>query len=124
MPRPIPSDELDAIEKVVRARPGITSVEIERALVAQVARRTLQHRLKRLVDEGRLIRDGEVRWATYRTPEPAPPAGAEAPAPDAVEMAVTLSPEAEDIRTNVRRAVGARTPVGYNRNFLDSYRPN
>ena len=128
MPTRRPADELDELEKVVRARPGITLAEIEGAIGDRVPRRTLQHRLKRLVDEGRLVRDGEVRWANYRAPEaPALPAAVEAAAPGVAEVdtaAVTLSAEGEEIRTTVRRPIGARTPVGYNRNFLDSYRPN
>ncbi len=124
MPRPMLAEELDEIEKVVRARPGITSAEIEDALGDRVPRRTLQYRLRRLVDDGRLVREGEVRWARYRTAEAAAPAAPpEATPAAAAEVAVTLSREGEEIRANVRRPVAARTPVGYNRNFLDSYRP-
>ena len=122
MPRPAPADELDEIENVVRTRPGITSAEIEDAVGDRLPRRTLQHRLKRLVDDGRLIRDGEKRWARYRTPEAAaPPArpDAEAAAAEA-EAAVTLSREGEEIRAQVREPVAARAPVGYQREFLDS----
>src|SRR5262245_49335010 len=121
MPRPTPKDELDENEKAVRARPGITSAEIEDVLGERAPRRTLQHRLKRLVDDRRLIRDGEKRGARYRTPEAAAPAP---PGTAAEELAVvTLSGEGEEIRAQVRQPVGARNPVGYNRNFLDSYRP-
>ena len=63
MPRPIPADELDEIENAVRAHPGITSAEIGDVLGEQVPRRTLQFRLKRLVDDGRVLREGEGRWA-------------------------------------------------------------
>src|SRR4051794_21149278 len=99
----MPSDELNEIEKVVRARPGVTSAEIEDALGERVPRRTLQHRLRRLVDEGRLIHDGEVRWSSYRTPEVAATAArAEAPVPEAGAAAVTLSAKGEEIRANVR----------------------
>src|SRR2546423_1354058 len=73
MPRLMPEPELDEIEKVVRAQPGITSAEVEDALAGSVPRRTLQYRLKHLVDEGRLVRDGGGRWARYRTPEAAAP---------------------------------------------------
>jgi Fic family protein len=134
MPRPTPEDELDEIEHVVRARPGITSAEIGDAVGDRVPRRTLQHRLKRLVDDRRLIREGEKRWARYRTPEAPPPVVAEAVVAEAVgaaagaaavgaEAAVTLSREGEEIRAQVRQPLAARAPVGYNRTFLDSYGP-
>src|SRR5947208_3390309 len=119
MPRPILAEELDEIEGVVRARPGVSSAEIAEALAEKIPQRTLQYRLKRLVDDGRLVRGGGDKAARYRTPE----AGAPAAAPEvataaAAEAAVTVSREGEEIRANVRRPVGARTPVGYNRNFL------
>ena len=126
MPRPILAEELDEIEGVVRARPGVSSAEIAEALAERIPQRTLQYRLKRLVDDGRLVREGGDKAARYRTPEAGAPAAApeaEVAAAAAAEAAVTVSREGEDIRANVRRPVGARTPVGYNRNFLDSYRP-
>ncbi len=130
MPRPMPTDELDEIEKVVRARgEAVTTPEIAQALDGSIPRRTLQYRLKRLVDDGRLVMEGEGRWARYRTPE-APQAAPEAEVPAAPpgaaaeeEAAITLSPAAEEIRAHLRRPPEARQPVGYNRAFLDSYRP-
>jgi hypothetical protein len=122
MARPQPDDELEAIEKVVRTRPGVTSAELADMLGTQVPRRTLQHRLKGLVDDGRLVREGERRWARYRTPEaPAAPAQAEAVADEAV---VPLSPESQEIRAHLRQPLAARAPVGYNREFLSTYRPD
>src|SRR5262245_40309192 len=123
MPRPVLAEELDEIERVVRARPNTTSAEVERALGKRIPRRTVQYRLKRLVDGGRLVREGDGRWARYRTPEAAAPAVAPEAAAAPTKAAVTLSREGEEIRASVRRPASARTPVGYNRNFLDSYRP-
>jgi hypothetical protein len=115
-----PAEELQVIERAVAAHPGITLAELADALGKQVARRTLQHRLKRLVGGGRLVREGDRRWARYRAPEAAmPSASPEAPA----AAAVTLSQDGDEIRAQVRRPVAARAPVGYNRAFLDSYRP-
>ena len=121
MPKQIPADDLDQIEKAVRAHPGITSAEIADVLAEQVPRRTLQFRLKRLVDDGRVLRQGEGRWARYRAPGAAP-----APAqPEAAvdEAAVPLSPESQEIRAHLRQPLGARKPVGSNREFLNAYRP-
>jgi hypothetical protein len=121
VPRPIPPDELDQIEKAVRTRPGTTSAEIAAVLGEQVPRRTLQFRLKRLVDDGRVLRQGEGRWARYSAPEARPaPAQPEAAADEA---AVPLSPESQEIRAYLRQPLGTRKPVGYNREFLNAYRP-
>src|SRR5882672_9396646 len=115
MPRPILAEELDEIEGVVRVRPGVSSAEIAEALAERIPQRTLQYRLKRLVDDGRLVREGGDKAARYRTPEAGAPGAApeaEVAAAAAAEAAVTVSREGEDIRANVRRPVGERTPVG------------
>lgn len=63
--------------------------------------------------------EGEGRWARYRIPiadrtkqsEPAEPA-------------IALSEASKSIRGYIRRPLEARKPVGYDRSFLDRYRPN
>jgi len=42
----------------------------------------------------------------------------------ASELYVPISPEAEAVRQAVRKPIQSRKPVGYNREFLDSYHPN
>lgn len=118
MPRPVPEAELNEIEQAIRARPGLTVGEIENALGAAVPRRTLQYRLKSLVDAGRLVMEGTGRWARYGMPEPPP---AQAAPPEGT--AIALSPAGDEIRAYLRRVPAGRKPVGYNRDFLDSYRP-
>lgn len=121
VPKLIPPGELTRIEKTVRARPGISSAEIAGVLGGQLPRRTLQFRLKRLVDDGRILREGEGRWARYSAPGAAPATAQ----PEAVadQTVVLLSPESEEIRAYLRQPLAARKPVGYNREFLNAYRP-
>jgi len=123
MPKQTPDTQLNALEEVIRSRPGITVREIETVLTTEIPRRTLQHRLKRLVDSGRVVRSGADRVARYQTPD----AGASTlPTPSALAATITsieLSAESEDIRAQVRRPIAARAPVGYRREFLDAYRP-
>ena len=69
MAKPIPERELKAIEAVVSAHPeGTTMQDIQDELEEETTRRTLQYRLKHLVDEGRLARQGNRRWAKYLLP--------------------------------------------------------
>ena len=126
MPKTIPEQELEAIEALVSGHPeGIAIQGIRAALGEEIARRTLQYRLKYLVDAGRLVREGDRRWARYLLPvagkpqtkvltvsEPGP--AGEAP----------FSRQAVAVREQVRKPIHARKPVGYRRAFLDSYRPN
>ncbi|MEX0693120.1 MAG: Fic family protein [Rhodospirillales bacterium] len=127
MARPIPEKEITAIEDVVRRNPGgVAAQEIAEALTGDLPLRTLQYRLQRLVEEGRLVKEGERRWTKYRLPSAKGREAAVAVATeDEGEVAdiVPLSDESAAIRDNLRRPAGARKPVGYNRDFLDSYRP-
>ena len=72
MPRQIPEEALTAIEQAVRLRPeGADLPEIAGGLKPAVPKRTLQYRLKYLVDAGRLVKVGDDRWAKYRLPSAA-----------------------------------------------------
>lgn len=123
MAKPIPTAQLDAIERVVRAHPdGVSAAEIAAALPAKSPSRTLQSQLSRLVRDGRLVVDGAGKATRYRS------AGgqdeAEVTTSGGVRPAIPLSPAALDIRTLVQRPESARKPVGYDRQFLEGYRPN
>jgi hypothetical protein len=126
MPRRIPEEALEAIAATVARRPGgMPARDIASALGDAVPFRTLQYRLKHLVDEGRLAKQGEGRWATYRL-LPAVGRGAlvAGPAQREGDAAVPVSHPGEDIRTGLRQLAAARKPVGDNRALLDAYRPN
>jgi hypothetical protein len=132
LPKRIPEDTLTAIEKAVRLHPeGADLPEIANALKPAVPKRTLQYRLKYLVDAGRLVKVGDDRWAKYRlqSAEEAEARAVAAEKPTAVptvekteEQAVPLSPASKEMRAYLSQSVNARKPVGYNRDFLDSYR--
>ena len=122
MANQIPEEALVAIEEAVRRNPdGVSAPEILRALVTPVPPRTLQYRLKHLVTRNRLIMDGDGRWAKYRMPD-APQVAAVRE--DADEPVIPLSEAGTSIRDYVRQTPEARKPVGYDRKFLDRYRPN
>ena len=128
MARRIAEDQLQPIEQVVRSHPdGRTAQQIAAALPDAPPRRTLQYRLKYLVDNNRLAMEGEGRWARYRAPRTAEAAGIAAAKTEAAaesEAILPLSESGAEIQVYVRKPPEARKPVGYNRAFLDSYRPN
>ena len=118
MARPIPEADLQAIEAAVAQHEGgASAAQIAEALVNPGARRTLQYRLRALVDAGRLHLTGDGRAARYHL-------GREAIAEQEAADVVPLSPEGQTLLAYVRQPVGARHPVGYDRVFLDRYRPN
>lgn len=120
MPKRVTSRELDPILRAADRFPLGGSIEdIGEALEFRLPRRTLQRRLALLVERKRLAVEGRGRGSRYRPitipQEPAPPSG---------EAYVPISPEAEIVKRAVREPVQNRRPVGYNRVFIDSYRPN
>jgi Fic family protein len=118
----IPIEALAAIEDFVRRHPiGVSAPEILRALAAPVPPRTLQYRLKRLVTRKRLVMDGDGRWARYRMADAAVGGMVQE---SADEPAIPLSEAGISIRDYVRLPPEARKPAGYDRRFLDLYRPN
>src|SRR3546814_9126519 len=86
--------------------------------------RSLQYRLRQLVDAGRIVQQGQRRWTRYL------PLGVEdlrhrpEEAENTEAITVPVSAGGAEIRRYLRTPPTARTPVGYNRDFLDAYHPN
>jgi hypothetical protein len=120
--RPIPDKDLAAIEAAVLRYPdGASARQIEETLDAHGSRRTLQYRLRSLVDAGRLRMVGDGRAARYHVIVQDDQV---APTAESSADIVPLSKAGKEIRAYVRQPVEARQPVGYDRDFLDRYRPN
>ena len=163
MPKQIASSEFEILIEIAGRFPdGASLDDIGRDLGGDLPRRTLQRRLARLVEDGRLSRGGRGRGSRYRVSRndgeaarssagtriaegqarrPPPPPGVP-PRPSADTSAVRerartaegyarvgeddipISAEGEAIRRAVRAPIQDRRPVGYDRTFLDRYRPN
>ena len=99
-------------------------------VLTTVPRRTLQRRLADLVEAGRLQIEGQGRAVRYKRPGPLPLVVAPESVPDgqvaqpAAEGYVPLSAGGAQVRELVRRPLAERTPIGYQRDFLDRYIPN
>jgi hypothetical protein len=128
VPRHIQEEDLEAIVGAVQRHPeGMTAQQVADALDSVPPRRTLQYRLKSLVDSKRLVMEGAGRGARYLLPRIEAAVGTAAGSADVRregEGLLPLSKQAAEIQAYVRRPPEARKPVGYNRAFLDSYRPN
>ncbi|NML11990.1 hypothetical protein HHL08_17865 [Sphingobium sp. AR-3-1] len=117
MARLIPEADLEAIEAAVAQLPdGASAAQITSALATPGARRTLQYRLRALVDAGRLRLTGDGRAARYHLADDI------IARPDPADI-VPISPEGKAVLAYVRQPVAMRQPVGYDRGFLDRYRP-
>ncbi|MEX2515390.1 MAG: Fic family protein [Gammaproteobacteria bacterium] len=127
MPKQIPQDELDAILTAVTRFPEGASVEaIRNTLEIQLPRRTLQRRLAKLVEQEKLLVEGRGPGTRYRR-KPVELAGELTlgfkVAAD-FTVGIPVSPDGKTIQQAVKEPIQNRKPVGYNRDFLDAYRPN
>ena len=117
MPKRLPEDEIKDLLSVIAGKAGGASIEqIMAGVSAHLPRRTVQHRLLRLVEQHRLVRHGRGPATRYMLPTPAM-----GTVPDTV---VPLSPEALEIQRYIRRPIQVRMPVGYMADMLEAYTPN
>ncbi len=133
MARPIPTEAYEAALAAIGQFPaGACIGQIEARLTAPPHRRTLQRWLNELMAQGRVRRTGQKRAIRYLLSEKVSAQISSAQInivaqPIAVfqaETTILLSPEAQEIEPQVRLPLALRKPVGYNRAFLDAYRPN
>lgn len=128
MAKPIPTHEYEAVLAAVGQFPDGAGIDlIEAQLVAAPTRRTLQRWLNVLISQGRLRKEGQGRATRYlrgKIVTVSAHVTARAMAVGYAEILIPLSDEAKEIEAQVRQPLQKRTPVGYSRTFLDSYRPN
>ncbi len=128
MPKKISEQELEAIVAIVAAHPdGVLVKTLREGLDFELPPRMLQRRLALLVEQKRLVADGRGRGRRYRLPvivDACRVVAGEAKSAARAEIGVPVSPEGEAIKQAVRAPIQHRHPVGYNRAFLDAYRPN
>lgn len=118
--------QIEAIRDALAKHPeGASLDQIAAAVGAAIPRRTLIRRLARMVESGGVEKSGVSRAARYRLPgtTPVEQAGA-AFRPAEPDLIVKLSRAGAEVLQQVARRPELRRPVGYNRAFLDSYRPN
>ena len=120
MPPPTTTEAL--LHGIRHAPGGLTLAELL-ARHPELARRTAQRRIARLIDEKRIVAAGRGRARRYLAagPSPVPSSTAEE---DAFSSHIPLAADSRDVLAYVDRPLGARRPVGFQREFLDTYQPN
>jgi hypothetical protein len=121
MPKYISEKDLFPIETLLADRPyGWRIGEIEEKLVSQglyFNRRTLQRRLIELEKAGRIQITGAGRATRYLSITSAKKS-------TEADGGIFISIAAKEIIHQVSRPISARQPIGYRREFIDSYQPN
>lgn len=128
MPKKLPDNLNAQIEAEIAKHPeGVGIDDLYAALGDMVSRRTLQRRLGELVEEKKIVPVGKGRGLRYRklgVIEVAGIAKGRAAAEAVAEIYVPVSPASREILDYVRQPIHHRKPVGYDREFLEAYRPN
>ncbi len=128
MPKKLPADLTALIEAEIGRHPEGVGIDDLHAVLAGIAsRRTLNRRLGELVADRRLVPAGRGRSLRYRKP-----GLSEAVSAGNVRVSrvleggiyVPLSPAGQEVLEYIRQPIQLRKPVGYDRGFLDAYRPN
>jgi len=118
MARVVPlSEHNDLLRVLSEAKHALSVSEIHNLLAIKVARRTLQNRLKMLVEDMTITREGQVRSTKYRLAKD-PPNTTETS--DTLPLSVAGRAALERVSQNT----SARNPTGYNQTFLEEYAPN
>ena len=115
------SSTTDLLNSIRTSNNGVTLAE----LLAQhpdVARRTAQRLIAKLIESGSVIARGEGRARRYLGA--GADAGPLANRADGFPHFIPLSADSQDILAYVDQPAEARKPVGYQRDFLEAYRPN
>lgn len=118
-----PTIAQEALFAVLAGAPEGLGIEALSAAFPEIPRRSLQRHLAGLVADGRLLAEGNARARRYRMAA-APAADIPPPPAQAEEPVIPLSTEGRDVRDAVTRPLAQRRPVGYQRSFLQDYRPN
>lgn len=110
---------LEIVERLSAQKPqGVSSKDILLSFAGSSA--TLKRHLEVLVKDGELICTGKARSTRYRLPGDK----AEESPTFSSSAAVFMSPKSLALRESLSRPLASRTPVTYQRRFVDQYRPN
>ncbi|GHU05904.1 hypothetical protein FACS1894158_10400 [Betaproteobacteria bacterium] len=111
----------DEIQHSIQTSPAGLSLAELLAAHPQLARRTAQRLIQQMLTAGQIDARGEGRARRYY---PADAKTGVATTPDVVPDSIPLSADSRDILAYIGQIVTARKPVGYQRDFLESYQPN
>ncbi len=113
----------DLLNSIQTTEDGVTLADLLTAH-PEIARRTAQRLIAKLIESGKVAARGEGRARRYFCPATQSSRGAQAAKIDSFPSFIPLSADSQDILAYINQPHEARKPVGYQRDFLDAYRPN
>ncbi|SEJ84032.1 Fic family protein [Pseudomonas sp. NFACC07-1] len=113
----------DILNSIQASRNGVSLSELL-TRHPEIARRTAQRILANLIESSQITAQGEGRARRYFATEHRADTHALNTDTDAFPTFIPLSADSRDILAYINQPTEARKPVGYQRDFLDAYRPN
>jgi Fic/DOC family len=129
MPHKLLTNQQEEILSLLARNPGLTSEEIRNGLKNPPTLRTVQRRLVELITERHIAAVGKGKTTAYKLLAPIDiyaisPSVAASSSEESYFAYIPLSEGGREVFSYVRRPTAGRTPVGYQREFLDAYIPN
>ena len=113
----------DLLNSIRTSGTGLTLAELL-TVHSSMARRTAQRLIAKLIESGQVLARGEGRARRYFPVDVPSGSGSSAASIDRFPPFIPLSADSRDILAYVEQPLPARKPVGYQRDFLEAYRPN
>lgn len=124
MPRSTNQSGLDALLAIINRHPeGLALGALAGRNADPARRKATQRRLRRLLDDKKITSRGTGKGTRY-FPATGSSQQKSATQQPRFDLTIPLSPAGKEIRKAVRLPIQKRKPVGYNRDFLESYEPN
>lgn len=117
------SSTTDLLNSIQASRSGLTLAELLTAH-PDIARRTAQRLIAKLIESGQVTAQGKGRARRYFGAGTRIGTVTMASKTDGFPPFIPLSADSQDILAYIDQPLEARKPVGYQRDFLDAYRPN
>ena len=117
------SSSSDLLKSIRESENGLTLAELLSAHIG-IARRTAQRLIAKLIENHQVSAMGEGRARRYFRADTHPQNGTSATAEEGFPFYIPMSADSLDILAYIDQLPKARKPVGYQREFLDAYRPN
>lgn len=112
------NNELDSILKILSSFPHGASLQEIAKFTPDISVRSLQRRLKLLVESEKILAEGKTKGRIYKL------ANFDSRARPSKGASFLLSKKALDLRTKIARPLKTRKHTIYHRKLLDSYKPN
>ena len=103
---------------------GASLKQINQHLEFSLPLYTLQRRLAFLLKEKKVHKTGKARAVRYKLSLDSGKSEKQEFSEDKKKSIIPLSSISKNIEQKISQPIQARTPIGYNRKFLDEYRPN